>query len=64
MALLPPPAPAGTGSTTTTASAGGASGKHTDSDGMARLVDQVVEALEERVLGELERRGGRFLGAF
>ncbi|HEV2070039.1 MAG TPA: hypothetical protein VGR26_09620 [Acidimicrobiales bacterium] len=33
-------------------------------DGLDHLVDRVVEALEDRVLGELERRGGRFLGAF
>lgn len=33
-------------------------------DDLEHLVEQVVEALEERVLGELERRGGRFLGAF
>lgn len=28
------------------------------------LVDRVVDALEDRVLRELERRGGRFLGEF
>ena len=54
-----PADPTTTGSTTQATSRPAESSKDLD-----HLVDRVVEALEDRVLEELERRGGRFLGAF
>ena len=61
--LPPVPGPARPGPATAATTRGG--GQETqDRHGLDHLVDRVVEALEDRVLGELERRGGRFLGAF
>lgn len=48
----------------TTSSATQATSRPAESNDLGHLVDRVVEALEDRVLEELERRGGRFLGAF
>lgn len=49
---------------TTTSSVTQATSRPAESNDLGHLVDRVVEALEDRVLEELERRGGRFLGAF
>ena len=42
-----------------------APGGGTGTDGMSdQMVDRLVDALEQRVLAEVERRGGRYSGLF
>ena len=62
--LPPVPGPAGPEPATAAAPSRRNGHEAEHGDGLDHLVDRVVEALEDRVLGELERRGGRFLGAF
>jgi hypothetical protein len=47
-----------------TASGTGASGEPGAPVLPEQIVDSMVDALEQRVLAELERRGGRYSGAF
>jgi hypothetical protein len=55
---------AGGGTSGAALAAGGARGQSSPATGGGMQLGQLAEALEERVIAELERRGGRYAGVF